>query len=190
MKYCRLQRLSIRWLNNVCTCIVSRRDVRQAGFSLTELLVVIAIIAVLATLTGMNTSLFNRVLVRAEMEKLCTMCQYARHLAMATNTVQKIHINTTQHSYTLNEHTEILAPCVRFGYMPDVHGPPAHPQLPLYKPVTFQHDNITFYPDGIIEAGTIYLVDTNYHSMYALSNAVSQVSYLRKYRYNRTWERI
>jgi hypothetical protein len=45
-----------------------------------------------------------------------------------------------------------------------------------------------FYPTGIISSGTVYLVDKNKRYMYALSNAVSQFSYLRLYKYDGGWK--
>ena len=44
------------------------------------------------------------------------------------------------------------------------------------------------YPDGIIQSGTVYVIDSSKKCMYALSSPISQVSYLRKYSYNGKWQ--
>jgi Tfp pilus assembly protein FimT len=153
-------------------------------------MVVVAIIAVLATLTTIHSSFLNRVLVRAEIDKLYTTCQHARYLAMATNKPQIIYFDKLQNSYSFGDRTENLTQGVQFGFIAGSKGPPAHPHVPLYKSITFQNDKIIFYPDGILSSGTIYLIDTYAHAMYALSNAVSQVSYMRMYRYDSVWHKI
>ena len=60
----------------------------------------------------------------------------------------------------------------------------------IEKAITFPGYAIHFYPTGIISSGTVYLVDKKKKCMYALSNAVSQVSYLRLYRYDGRWKLI
>ncbi|HRN78301.1 MAG TPA: prepilin-type N-terminal cleavage/methylation domain-containing protein [Candidatus Dependentiae bacterium] len=177
MKYCRLRRLSIRWLN-------------KPGISLLELIVVVAIIAVLVTLNTVHSSFLQRILVRAEIEKLYTTCQHARCLAMATNQIQTIYFNTRDNTYSFGDRHEKLTQGIQFGFITGSKGPPAQPQLPLYKPITFQGDKIIFYPDGIVTSGTVYLIDAQGHTMYALSNAVAQVSYLRLYVYRTGWKKI
>ena len=67
-------------------------------------------------------------------------------------------------------------------------GSPGSPTHRIEKAITFPGSKIHFYPTGIISSGTAYLVDKNKQYMYALSNAVSQVSYLRFYRYDGGWK--
>ena len=72
---------------------------------------------------------------------------------------------------------------VQFGVLPGIMGPPATPTHAITQPITFVGNKILFYPEGIIQAGAIYLKDTKNRVQYALSSGVSTVSYLRKYQY-------
>jgi type II secretion system protein H len=163
---------------------------RKSGFSLIELMIVIAIIALIALLTGTGNSALSDIATRLELDKLYALCHYAQRYAMASNQVQTITFNIPANSYRFREREEKLLSGVQFGFIQGAKGPPAHPVSPLAKPITFVEDHITFYPDGIIQAGTIYLVNKNKTTMYALSNAVSQVSHLRMYAYDGSWRMV
>jgi len=89
-----------------------------------------------------------------------------------------------------HDREEKLLSGVQFGFIQGAKGPPAHPVSILSKPITFLEESITFHPDGIMQAGTIYLVNAHKTRMYAISNAVSQVSHVRKYRYDGSWRLI
>ena len=160
----------------------------RSGFSLIETMVVITIIGILAVTVHVNTSFFTASLMRAQLTSLCNMCQLARHTAMASNSTETITFDLRAHTYRWKDRVEQLPIGMKFGYIPGTKGPPSNPVAPLYTPVTFTGSHITFYPDGIIQAGTVYLVDTNATTMYALSNAVAHISYLRLYRYDGAWK--
>lgn len=160
------------------------------GFSLIETMVVITIISLLALLLTSNTTFFNRTLMRAQLEQLYSICHLARQTALATNTEQIIYFDTTANTYTWATKTESLPRTLRFGVIKGTYGPPAHPTKLVHTPITFTGNKITFYPDGIIQAGTLYIVDNQETSMYALSNAVSQFSYLRMYYYDGSWQTL
>lgn len=160
---------------------------KDAGFSLIECMIVIALIAIIVMLTGMSNSLLHQICVRGQLEKLYTFCHYARRYAIATNKPQTITFDTAHNSYSFLTYHEQLPGGVRFGFLHGTAGPPADPKITLSSPVSFKGNHITIHPDGIMQSGTIYLIDDNKTCMYALSNAVSQISYLRKYRYDGAW---
>jgi len=160
------------------------------GFSLIELLIVLAIVAIIMGLAMTNLSFFDRILLRAELNKLQTTCLYAQRYAMTTNKKQILTIDKTNKSYRFNGRIEKLAPSIDFGFIAGTQGPPSSPHHAISSPITFKNETIVFEPNGIIQPGTIYLVDAKKQSMCALSSAVSQVSFLRKYRYDRKWDII
>ena len=161
---------------------------KMHGFSLIELMVVITIIGLIAVMVRINTSFFTARIVRAQLELLASVCQYARQSALATNTTEIIMFDTQTHSYRWRDRVEKLPLGLRFGVIPGVKGPPSNPTTTLSNPITFSGSRITFYPDGIIQSGTVYMVDAHNSIMYALSNAVAQISYLRMYRYDGAWK--
>lgn len=157
------------------------------GFSLIELMIVLSIMGLLTLLVVTNTTFLHRTSMYAQLEQLYSMCHLARQTALATNKAQTIQFDLLTNSYTWAHRTESLPRSLRFGFIPGTKGPPAYPTMPIYTPITFAGNKITFYPDGIIQSGTLYLIDEHATSMYAISNAVAQFSYLRMYRYDGTW---
>ncbi len=175
MKFSPWQRLSMKWLNN-------------HAFSLIETIVTLALVCILATLTLANISFLNRSLIRSEIDKLYTACMYLQRRAQVTNTIQKLSFDCENNTYTVGNQEHQLPSGLMFGSMPGAKGPPSAPRVLIKKPSTFGRSMIEFYPDGIIKSGTIYLVDAKKQVMYALSSAVSQVSFLRKYQYDGRWK--
>lgn len=159
-----------------------------SGFSLIELMIVIAIIMTLASLIGINNRFFNKSRTITELNLLHAACCYLQQSAIARNSIQELVFDFSNNSYSLQGQTHILAPCVRFGVIPLVKGPPSSPASAILEPITFANQTITFYPDGIISAGTVYITDS--HALYALSSAVAHASHLRKYRYDGAWHSI
>ena len=193
MKYWQWRRLNMKWWSSPSIHPSSPRLRRTGrangdGFTLIELMVVIGLIALLALLTTANLNFFERIVVRAEIEKLHTLCRYLQRCAIASNKEYHLVFDASKNNYRYENHVEQLPRQVLFGFLPDAHGPPAFPRRAIQKPITFQGNRITFYPSGILSAGTLYLIDRTKQSMYALSNAVSQVSYLRMYHYTGEWQ--
>ncbi len=164
----------------------------KRAFSLIELMVVVSLIGLLVILTVANVSFFASGYTRIELEKLYAICRYAQQKALMTNTAQTItlHAQGDRHSYDFGALQEQLSKSVIFGVPAGVKGPPATPTKIIESPVTFQHSQIIFYPDGIISAGTVYLTDADKKTLYALTNGVSQVSFLRAYRYDKGWQML
>lgn len=163
---------------------------KKNAFTLIELMVVICLFALLATLGIMQTSFLDSTIVHAEMDKLVAACSYLRQKAIATNTECVLTFDIAKNEYRGNGIREILSSRVCFGFLPGVLGPPGSPSHAIKQAITFPHFEIHFYPTGIISSGTVYVVDKNKQYMYALSNAVSQFSYLRFYRYDGKWKLV
>lgn len=153
-------------------------------------MVVVSLIGFLTMLTVANVSFFTRAYTRTELEKLHAVCRYAQQKALMTNTAQTITLDAAgnPHRYMWGALQEQLPTSVIFGTPPGVKGPPATPTRLIESPVTFKNSQITFYPDGIISAGTVYLTDVDKKTLYALTCGVSQVSFLRAYRYDKGWQ--
>jgi Tfp pilus assembly protein FimT len=183
MRFFLLQQLS----NQRLMCKMCRRSCR--GFLLIELVVVIAIFAFITTLAVMHFDWLGSVLVKSEMYALRAACLYAQQRAQTSNSIEHIFLNLHEHSYTINGHTYHLSQGVVFGSVPGVVGPHAVGAR-RGRASTFSNDTITFYPNGIIQAGMVCMMEPGACVMYALTCGVAHTSYMRMYRYDGVWHLI
>lgn len=160
----------------------------KQGVTLIELLVVIALIGICCCLVVSRFSNLS-IYARNELDLLHQVCMYMQRRALLTGQQQVVHLDLQNNSYTFNDRTHRLAQGVIFGIIP-VKGPPACPHVLLASPCTFKQNVITFYPSGIIDAGSLYLTNDAHSILYALTNAVSSYSYLRTYCYADTWHML
>lgn len=163
---------------------------KKIGFTLVELSISLVLLATLLFLTGVHSRFLNQLLVRSELERIYSVCYYLQHYAMMSGEEQKLIFDVEKNRYNYFGNTHQLPRHVEFGTAQGIKGPPATPEKIITQPVTFQASCITFYPSGIIQPGAIYLTSSEKRHTYALSCGVTQVSYLRKYQYNGTWELI
>lgn len=161
----------------------------QNGFSLIELMIVIALLSLIAMLSVGSYHTFNRFLVSAELNQLRILLLCMRYKAMALHSTISIAFNRAQQSYMIDNHAYPLH-AASLNYIPGVMGPPAYPQQLINKSITFADDRITFYADGTMNAGTLYVTDQQHSCMYALTIAVHDVANIRIYSYNKTWHLI
>lgn len=158
---------------------------KRPAFTLVELLVVVALIAILASLALHQFSFFSRY-VRTELDLLYQTCLYMQRHALVTRQKQTLILDIESNSYRFNDRSHVFKKGVCFGIMP-VKGPPSAPNKLLDKASTFKNNQIVFYPDGIIDAGSVYLTNDQHTLLYALTVAISPYSYLRTYCYADTW---
>lgn len=156
----------------------------QTGFSLVSVLVSVAIVGVLMSLAMVNLSFLDRLIVRSELQALYATCCYAQQVAQAHQAPCTIVCDAVRHTYTCNGHVRALPASIMFGTKPGVYGPPSTPTTLVGNPITFSNATIRAAESGVLSAGTIYMVDKNKRYQYALSCSVSQVSYIRCYRYD------
>jgi prepilin-type N-terminal cleavage/methylation domain-containing protein len=153
------------------------------AFTLIELTLVLAIMCFIAYLGSAHMGFLSRMMVVSDLHYLHLMAERARSMAIASGKEQKIIIDEHTRTCTFDKQVHKLANQVCFGVMPGIKGPPSKPINPLEKPISFDHNQIIFYPDGIISSGTIYLTEMKKNYQYALSCGVSEISCLRMYVY-------
>lgn len=158
------------------------------GFSLIELSIVILLCTIIMGLGLACGSFIYRALVRQEAEKLALVCRYLQHAAMMSNEPKMLMFDLKQHCYSYDGCSVRLSNQVKFGVLEGVKGPPSKPAHFIESPISFKDGRIIFYPDGIIQSGTVYLIGKNAQIMYALSCPISQVSYVRIYKYDGSWQ--
>ncbi len=142
-----------------------------------------ALISCIALLGISHSTFLYRSQVQAEIEALHAAACYLQQRALATNTVQHLFFDLQAHTYRFNKTQYKLPSIVRFGCIDGALGPPSAPSKPITRICSFADNEITFWPDGIIKAGAIYLVDKKKWYAYALSSAIGTVSCLRTYYY-------
>lgn len=162
----------------------------RGGIALFELIVVLAFLMIIVSLAVPTFSVFDRLLVRAELDTLYLTCASLQQEAQLTGQAKELIFMITQQAYTWGKERHVLHPSVRFGFIQDVKGPPSSPQVIIKHPVTFPSDKIVFHPDGIVQAGSVYLIDKASRFLFALTCPVSRVSYVRRYIYQESWSPI
>lgn len=160
----------------------------KSGFTLLEMMVVICLFALITTLGIMQLSFLDATIAHGEIDKLAHVCTYLQQHAIATNSEQILTCDEQKNEYRSGNIGEKLSQRISFGFLPGAWGSPGSLTHPIKKAITFPGCLIHFYPTGVISSGTVYLADKKKQYMYALSNAVSQVSYLRLYRYDGIWK--
>lgn len=157
------------------------------GFSLIELMITLAIFCLVVGLTFTNISFLEQSMVHHELNALYCTAHYLQRRAQMTNHEQELKFDRFKRSYSFNGHTHVLPKGIEFGSLAQAKGPPSSPIKGIDNPITFKGEKIIFYPQGIMQSGTVYLLHKDRQCMYALSCAVAQVSFLRKYRYDKRW---
>jgi hypothetical protein len=165
----------------------------QQGYILFQVVMVLAIVVALCAVSLPSLSFLQQRLVRLEAEKLLLMFRYMQRTALAAGRDERIRIDVAAGVYEGAGHREVLPSGVRFGVIPGAQGPPANPSKALAAPVSYKGGEIVFYAGGTVQAGTVYLVDSKYQVMYAVSSAVSPLVHITLYRYNAdgpTWTAV
>jgi hypothetical protein len=160
----------------------------RSGFLFIEVMVVTLLCSVLMMYGIMQFSFFDSIIIHAELSKLTAVCLYLQRLASATNQEQYLAFDSIHNNYQYDNHTVPLTSMLCFGLLTGVKGPPGSASKVVERPITFLGNRICFYPTGIISSGTVYMIDKHKKFQYALSNSVSQVSYLRLYHYDGQWK--
>jgi Tfp pilus assembly protein FimT len=167
---------------------------KRPAFSLIETVLIVSIIVILLFISLPKLSFVNRFVLQNETEKLFSVFSFLQQRAIASNREQLLFfdINHNAYSYAGKSDKKIvyaLPDVIKFGFLQDVQGPPSKPSKKINTAITFKKDKsdtrvVQFFSDGTISSGTIYLVDNNQTYLYAVTIAVSQVSFMRLYRYD------
>lgn len=119
--------------------------------------------------------------------KLDLVCRYLQLTALLGKNTKVLKFDIKAGTYSYDAITERLPDSVQFNFIDQAKGPPSKPTQPLESATTFKHNEIIFYPDGIISPGAVYLTSKDKQVMYALSSPVAAASSLRLYLYDGSW---
>lgn len=124
----------------------------------------------------------------AELEKICGLVLYAQQRARTSGSEVEVIWNATEGRYCCCNYSEQLPKHLVFGALPECKGPPSAPEKPITNPITFAKERTVCYPDGTIQSGTLYMLDTKTKTQYALTVPIGHAHYLKRYRYSKnTW---
>jgi len=171
----------------------------KKSFSLIELLVTMAIMVILVSIAIPRILPLNKYYLIHELEKLTVTFKYLQQKAIASNIAQVVTFDIKNQSYTFPAPggmvtTYKLPNGILFGTLKNILGPPAKPTHLITDPITFKKDHkkdalpvfqATFFTNGQISSGAAYLIDCDEKVMGAFTCAVSQVSYIRVYVYEK-----
>jgi len=139
-----------------------------------------------------NIFFLQKSCVKLELNKLASIFNYTRKLAISTNTNINIKFNLNNNSYNYKNITEKINKNIKFGFAKNTYGPPSNPVNKLIKPVTFENNIAKISSSGICSPGTIYLTDSKNQNTYAIAIPISQNFKIRKYIYldSKSWSII
>lgn len=166
---------------------------QRLSFSLIEIFVVIAAIVILFGIFIPRLSFLNIFILENETDKIFSIFSFLQQSAIASNVEQKVLFDLKDNSYSYFKNEKInkikLPNIIKFGFLQNSIGPPSSPAKKIKRAISFKKESenlftATFFRDGKIQPGTIYLVDNNNRFMMALTCPISQVSNIRKYKYN------
>jgi len=157
------------------------------GFTLLEVVIVLALIAIGAALTIPMFRIFDRLMVKTEVDVLYLAIKSLEQKAITSGKAYELVFNEKDNSYTVESIVYHLHSPAIFGIVEKVTGPPSNPQKIITKSINFPDNKITIFSDGVIQAGSVYITDKNKKYLYALTCPVADISYLRRYVYNGRW---
>lgn len=160
------------------------------GFFLLELVIVLALIAMIVSMTFMNSQLLTEQNLKGHLQNIYAAIMYTHRAALATGMPQTITFDIQHNRYYVGDTPYELSRDIAFDFLPGTKGPPATPVHAITKAITFVDLKLTAHPDGTVQAGTIYLTDKNKKYMYALTVPAGHVSFIRCYEFNTTWKKL
>lgn len=138
----------------------------------------------LATIAVPTWRFFKRQTIVEQLNQLQIICATTQQRATNTQIKQIVSLDSSNQSYFFSNHSEKLFPEISFGFIAGLKGPPSNPKKLVTQAITFPDQAITFYPDGTISAGTLYLTNRD-KQQYALTVPISKETFVRKYQYLR-----
>ncbi|MFA5075323.1 MAG: hypothetical protein WC436_04440 [Candidatus Babeliales bacterium] len=165
----------------------------KKSFSIIEFIVCFSIILILLVISVPKFFMFNKFILINQADKLFSTFSFLQQKAIASNLTQNLKLNLKENSYCYDNKIFKLVDNVKFGFLSGVKGPPSNPIKNIDSAISFEkindfEYNVIFYSDGKIKPGTLYLVDKDHKFMAALTCPISQVSFIRKYKYdNNKW---
>ncbi len=155
----------------------------KEGYLLLEVLIVVSLLVAIVMLALPQMKFLNKQLVFSEVHKIASICLFLRQLALVTHQNQELLFNSSTGVYHSANRTYSFASGIRLGFLPNMQGPPSKPHHTINQAITFKNNKISFFADGTISSGALYLVDSSGTYCYALTTPSAQAPFIRIYEY-------
>lgn len=160
------------------------------GFLLIECMLVLTLLGFLVGLSFSLTHLFDRLLVRSEVDLLINTIEAQRAIAVIDRKDNAIVFNKEQ-KYEYDTITHTFARSVGFVYPSHSYGPPSAPTSPIKQAVSFVDNKLICFATGAMSSGVLYIGSLAQNCFYALSSAIGEWGVLRLYWYDKNkWKKI
>lgn len=153
------------------------------AFTLIEISIVLALLMLIMTISLPGIWFLKQQAVACELEKLNMAFAYLQQAAITSNKNLSLKFDPSTNSYSYENYHEKLSKNIIFGTKEGIKGSPSTTNQILSNAITFVNNQVTFYANGKIQPGSVYLVDSAKQFMFALTVPVSQISFIRKYKY-------
>ncbi len=157
------------------------------GFVLGQFIGGFALIGGICFLSLSFFGIYERAAVRRELDRLYAAMLFMQRKALIEGKAAVLAFSLKDHCYTADV-KHILPAGVRFGSSAGVYGPPSRPDKLIKDPIVWPKGMVTFYPDGTIVAGALYLTDVRGSCIFALTCDASETTHIRRYRYDGNWK--
>ena len=175
-------------------------------FTLLETTISIAVVLLIAILAFSKLTFLDAFFLKNEIENMQCLFNHLRQKSISRNVPSSVVFDAKNHKYFcdfMGESIEYkIHHRIKFGFIPGAKGPPGNPKNSIEFPISFDEEassaqfssgsqensakiqlkKVTFFPNGRVTAGTIYLTNKKETCMRAISCSVSSF-WLRKYRY-------
>lgn len=159
------------------------------GFILSHYIGGFAFIGSICFLSLSFFTIYERAAVRREIDRLYAAMLFMQRKAIIEQKPCMLVFNRIKQGYVADVFHSFSSG-VRFGAAQGVCGPPSKPDKAIKDPVVWPGGVVTFYPDGTIAAGAVYLTDASGRCTYAITCDASETSHVRRYRYDAKWNLI
>ncbi len=164
------------------------------AFTLVEMLISLSVVMVFL---GLSVPRFINKDERFLLDELDTLFMTFSYLQQKAQTDHKKIMLVFEHDrnryYFTDDHEKkrwhALNQVVSFGYLKSARGAPAKHKKLIKQAITFpagghkRKNYVTFFPNGKISPGSIYLIDKKQKHMVALTCSIMSVASIRKYIY-------
>ncbi|HTM05773.1 MAG TPA: prepilin-type N-terminal cleavage/methylation domain-containing protein [Patescibacteria group bacterium] len=157
----------------------------KQGFLLIECMFVLSLLAFLTALSFSFMHLFERLMIRSEINVLVNAVEAERAIAVINGKDSAITFDIEKNTYSYDIVAHAFAHSVEFVYPQGSYGPPSLPTTVIQRPISFVDNKMLCFQTGAMSSGVLYIGSLAQSCFYALSSSVGEWGVLRLYWYSK-----